>query len=50
MAISGSTFSGNRATGGQGGTGQGGADALGGSIANVLGSTLTVSSCMSTGN
>jgi hypothetical protein len=39
MAISGSTFSGNQAIGGQGGTGEGGADALGGAIANVLGST-----------
>jgi hypothetical protein len=48
--ITGSTFTGNQAIGGQGGSGDNGGLGLGGAIANVLGLTVTVSNCTLTGN
>jgi hypothetical protein len=48
--VSRSPFSGNRAVGGAGSAGGDGADGLGGALANLLGSTLTVSGCTLSGN
>ncbi|MFL5340385.1 MAG: hypothetical protein ACJ8F7_09560 [Gemmataceae bacterium] len=49
-SITGSTFSGNKAIGGQGGAGLNGADGLGGGLANLFGATLTASDCTLSGN
>jgi hypothetical protein len=46
----GSIFDDNQAIGGPRGAGQDGGDGLGGALADVLGSTLTVSGCTLSGN
>src|SRR5262249_56298767 len=43
--LSNSTFAGNQAIGGQGSAGGNGADGLGGGLANLFGSTLTLRHC-----
>jgi hypothetical protein len=48
--LSGSTFSDNQAIGGAGSAGGNGSDGLGGALANLMGSTLTVSNCTLSGN
>jgi len=49
-AVSGATFDGNQAIGGQGAVGGAGADGIGGGIANTLISSLTIKNCTVTHN